>query len=156
MSTAPLLSTIERRQAYRLGQLSYDLGKAEAREHQARALEAERLIEALGDVLDLSTPTLQEIGRADPNYFTEPREKLLEALKAWGEDRNIPVCLACGSPRVDWIEWGGATPAPDGGAEAQGCGWCCQDCGAIEDTTGEERRGRTSFAVNDQTKGVSL
>lgn len=128
MSTASLLSTIEQCQAFRLGQLTYEFHKAktEARKHETRAIEAERLIENLGNVLDLDNATLTEIGQAGPEYFKEAREKLLESLKAWDDGQKIPVCLYCGSPKVDFVD---ATAS-----------WRCQDCGAVEERAGEGRK----------------
>ncbi len=89
-------------------------------------MNAMQLLEAVGNTLDLDAPTLTEIGQADAVYFEEARELLLKALRDWNEDQKIPVCLACGSPLVDWV----ATLAA----------WRCQKCGAIEDRAGDGRR----------------
>jgi hypothetical protein len=91
-------------------------------------MNATRLVEALGKALDFEESMLTEIGQADPAYFEEARELLLKGLRDWNEDQKIPVCLACGSPLVDWIE------------TASECGWRCQKCGAVEDRTGDGRR----------------
>ena len=86
----------------------------------------ERLMEALGTVLDFDQSMLAEIGQADPAYFEEAREQLLKGLRDWNEDQKIPVCLNCGSPLVDWV--------------AALAAWRCQKCGAVEDRTGDGRR----------------
>ncbi len=89
---------------------------------------ASQILNALGTVLDLDDETLTEIGEADAAYFEEAREQLLKALRDWNEDQQIPVCLGCGSPLVDWI------------ATVSECGWRCQNCGTIEDRVGDGRR----------------
>jgi DNA-directed RNA polymerase subunit RPC12/RpoP len=66
------------------------------------------------------------VGQADPSYFQEVREQLLKALANWDDDQKTPVCLHCGSARVDWIE---ATAS-----------YRCQDCGAEEERAGEGRK----------------
>jgi hypothetical protein len=38
--------------------------------------------------------------------------------------QEAPACLSCGSPRMDWTE----------------AGWKCQDCGAVELVSVEQRK----------------
>ena len=83
----------------------------------------EEILDALGDVMRLERETIEQLGQGDPEYFTEARALLLKGLRNWEDDHKIPVCLHCGSPRMEWLDEQGS--------------WCCQDCGTIDDDAGE-------------------
>ncbi len=155
MSAQPITEPREERGAFfRLGQLGYKLGQAEsdAREQKARALGAEGLVEAVADTLGLDLRTLERIGQAQPEYFQDAHERILDALADWEDDQKVPVCLNCGSPRVDWVEGDFPTGVP--GEISRECGWRCQDCGAIEDLIGKGRKEFCSSITNTK-RGVN-
>ena len=85
------------------------------------------LILSLSWALDIDPRTLERIGQAEAPYFTEARQCIMDALRAWDEDSTVPVCLCCGSPRVDWVQ--------------RTALYRCQDCGAEEDRAGNARKG---------------
>ncbi|HUX15921.1 MAG TPA: hypothetical protein VMW52_05575 [Phycisphaerae bacterium] len=91
-----------------------------------RTRTSEQILEALGDVLDLGIETIEQLGQAEPEYFSEARPALLKALRNWQDDQLVRFCLHCGGRRLEWLE-----------AEAA---WCCQDCGAIDEDAGKASR----------------
>ena len=76
--------------------------------------------------LDIDPQTLLRIGHVSPRCFTEARQSLMDALRAWDEDYTVPACLCCGSPRVDWVQ--------------ETALYRCHDCGAEEDRAGKARK----------------
>jgi DNA-directed RNA polymerase subunit RPC12/RpoP len=86
----------------------------------------EQLLEAVAEHLGLEIETLERVGLADPLYFRAARQEIAQALKYWDDDQKIPVCLYCGSPRVDWIE--------------ETASYRCQVCGSEEERAAEGRK----------------
>lgn len=99
---------------------------APARQETPKMNQTIEQLEALAEHLGLELETLERISQAGPEYFETAREEVLKALRNWDADQKIPVCLYCGSPKVDWIE---ATAS-----------YRCQECGAEEERAGEGRK----------------
>ena len=94
--------------------------------NQLLQIDADRLLQELSFALDLSTEGLRRLSQANPRYLEEARREIADALKLWDDDQTVPACLACGSPRVDWID-----------AQAL---YRCQDCGSEEERVAKIRR----------------
>lgn len=84
------------------------------------------LLDAVSTMLALNMDSLERIAQAEPRYFEEARQGVLDALRRWDDDHKVPACLACGSPRVDWVE-----PMAL---------YRCQECGAEENRITHERK----------------
>ena len=80
----------------------------------------------VGSALDPAQQVLVRIFQTEAGYFNRAREELLRSLRRRDDGQKVPACLACGNPRVDWVESLAL--------------FRCQDCGAEQDRVPQERR----------------